>query len=595
MLPAKLSANGCNRSFTPSHTIHGDAVPHRLTRRSLLGHTAAGVGALATSRLAIAGAGAATGVVATAGAASARAAKPFTQPLPIPQVLRDADITLTAKVADVPILPGAPTRMWTFNGTFPGPTIRRPAGKRTRVTVRHELPVEAGALTIHHHGSHSASVHDGLPENELIEPRDSRTYVYEHMEGGEPERAAMQWYHDHSHHRTSFNSWMGLAGLFILDDEFEAKLRLPRGRYELPLFITDRRFDKRNQLELDLFDTPAHSREVSGDTYLVNGAPQPYAEVEPRRYRLRVHNGSGFRIYNLALIIEGAFTPAAQMTQIGTESGLLPAPADRTTVLLGPAERADLVVDFSEFAGRTITLASLAWANSFGADAAPAAGLVQFRVARTAAKRGPGAPPKKLRPLPEWVAQASPTPDRVWAFGTGYDIRTREEAHTINGRAFDHDRVDAQVELDSVETWMLLNTTTRTHYIHIHDVDWMVLSRNGRPPEPHEAGLKETFLLNPGEYITVAAKFTDHLGRYMIHCHMLDHEDGGMMAAWEVVKPGAGAETTLTAAEQRRVDTVLGAMKATPGAAAGRHVLEGLPLSRVQAQADGSPYRCTLP
>ena len=588
-LAPKSSKQG---TVSPAKPHWSRTLPHRLSRRRLLRNTAAGLGALATSRLGIAATGAGAGVVAAA--SSAGAAEAFTRRLPIPQVLRDANITLVARQANVPILPGAPTRMWTFNGTFPGPTIRRPAGQRTRLKVVHQLPVEADALTIHHHGSHSASVHDGLPERRLIEPRKSVTYVYEHMEDCAPERAAMQWYHDHSHHRTSLNSWMGLAGLFILDDAFEAKLPLPRGRYEIPLFITDRRFTKNNQLDLSLFQTPAASREVSGDTYLVNGAPQPFANVEPRRYRLRVHNGSGFRIYNLALIIDGAFTPAAEMTQIGTESGLLPASVKRSTILLGPAERADLVVDFSQFAGRRLTLASVAYTNSFRSDASPVTGLVQFRVGRKVTQRGPAAPPARLRPLPSWVSRASQTPDRVWSFGTGYDAATRYEAHTINGRAFDHQRVDAKPELGSVETWLLLNTTTRTHYIHIHDVDWVVLSRNGRAPEPHEAGLKETFLLNPGEYITVAAKFSDHLGRYMIHCHMLDHEDGGMMAAWEVVKPGAGGATTLTVAEQRRVDTVIGAIKSAGGAAAPRTVLEALPLSVVRPEAPASPYLCTL-
>ena len=566
----------------------------RLSRRSLLRHAGVGAASLATSRLVTALTGATAGVLASTNAAGAGTFKPFSRRLPIPKVLTDSNITLVARPADVQILPGAPTRMWTFNGTFPGPTIRRPSGRRTTLTVRHELPVEAETLTIHHHGSHSASRHDGLPERRLLKPRSSRTYEYEHIEDGKPERAAMQWYHDHSHHHTSRNSWMGLAGFFILDDEFEERLHLPRGRYELPLFLTDRRFGKNNQLDMSLFGTPAASREVSGDVFLVNGAAQPYAEVEPRRYRLRLHNGSGFRVYNLALIIDGAYTPATQVTQIGTESGLLPAPVKRSTVLLGPAERADLIVDFSEFRGRRLTLASVARENSFGSDASPIASMVQFRIGQTAASRGRPVP-AKLRPLPDWVADAPSNPSRVWAFGTGYDVVTRHEAHTINGQAFDHQRIDAEVERDSVETWMLLNTTTRTHYIHIHNVDWVVLSRNGAPPEPHEAGLKETFLLDPGEYITIASKFTDHLGRYVIHCHMLDHEDGGMMAAWQVVRPGSGSESTMTAAEQRRVDTVLNAMRATPGSPAPRAVLEALPLSRVRTDAEASPYRCTLP
>ena len=562
---------------------------HRLSRRGFLRHAATGMGAIAAGRLTFVAGATTAGVVATSRAAGA--AEPFTVALPIPQVITDAEITLTAQQADVAILPGAPTRMWTFNGTFPGPTIRRPAGEPTQVTVVHGLPADVDTLTIHHHGAHSASIHDGLPEQEVIAPGASRTYLYEHAEDGEPERAALQWYHDHSHHRTSLNSYMGLAGLFILDDAFEAGLPLPRGAYELPLFITDRRFTDDNQLDTTLFATPAAQREVSGDTFLVNGAPQPFAEVEPRRYRLRLHNGSGFRIYNLALTTGGAQVP---VTQIGTESGLLPAAVERTAVLLGPAERADLVVDFARFAGQVVTLESIARSNVLGSDPAPTVGLVQFRVGGAVTQPDAGAPPAQLRPLPDWVATAPQLPDRVWAFGSGYDVTTAQQAHTINGRAFDHDRVDAQVELDSVETWMLLNTTTRTHYIHIHDVDWVVLSRNGKAPAAHEAGLKETFLLDPGEYVLVAAKFTDHLGRYMIHCHMLDHEDGGMMAAWEVVSPGAGAPTTLTADERKRVDTVLAAMTATPGRPAPFPLLQSLPRSRVAADTGGSAYRCSL-
>ena len=563
---------------------------HRLSRRAFLARAVAGVGALATSRTALASLGATAGVVGTA--RSAGAAAPFTTRLPLPQVLTGADITLVAHQADVPILPGAPTRMWTFNGSFPGPTIRRPSGQQTRLTVVHNLPTDAQTLTVHHHGSHSASQHDGLPTPDAaIAPGASRTYVYDHTEDGAPERAALQWYHDHTHHRTSLNSWMGLGGLFILDDEVEAAFGLPAGAYELPLFLTDRRFTADNQLDMRLFNTPAASREVLGDVFLVNGAVQPFADVEPRRYRLRVHNGSGFRIYNLVLRAAGS---DVAMTQIGTESGLLPASLQRSTVLLGPAERADLVVDFAPFAGRTVTLESRARANALGSDGAPAVPFVEFRVGTQALQPDNGPVPAQLRALPGWVGAAPRQPDRVWAFGSGVDATTLQLAHTINGRAFDHTRVDAQVELGSVETWMLLNTTTRTHYIHIHDVDWVLLGRNGAAPAAHESGLKETFLLDPGEHVLVAAKFSDHLGRYMIHCHMLDHEDGGMMATWEVVPPGAGTPTTLTPAEQQRVTTVLAAMKARRGAPAPRAVLEALPLSRVRSDAPGLEYRCAL-
>ena len=559
-----------------------------LSRRDLLCRAALGAAGLTLGRFAL----------PTSLTPAARAAELFATPLPIPEVLTDPDITLRAAVADVQILPGAPTKMWTFNGTFPGPTIRRPAGTTTRVTVEHALPAEADTLTIHHHGAHTASIHDGLPEREVIAPGASRTYVYDHVEGGEAERAAMQWYHDHSHHRTSFNSWMGLSGFFILDDEVEAALPLPRGDYELPLHITDRLFDDNNQLNNVLFNKPPASpalgssalREIAGNTYLVNGAPTPFAEVEPRRYRLRVHNASGFRLLNLVLL-DG--TTRIPMTQIGTESGLLPAPVERTAILLGPAERADIVVDLANFPGKSLVLDSVGRNPApLADDSAKSGGLVQLRVGELVTEADPGLPPAQLRALPAWTAETSKQPDRLWVFGRGVDINTREQVHTINGRPFDHGRIDAKVGLDTVETWLLVNASPKSHYIHIHDVDWLVLERNGAAPAAYEAGLKETFRLDPGEFVTVAAKFTDHLGAYMIHCHMLDHEDGGMMTAWEVVEPGAAIPTTVTPNERQRVNALLAAARRTPGSPAPAGLVAQLADAVVVDSND--PFFCEL-
>lgn len=153
--------------------------------------------------------------------------------------------------------------------------------------------------------------------------------------------------------------------------------------------------------------------------------------------------------------------------------------------------------------------------------------------------------PPALRPLPQWVDELAPVPDRLWVFGLGLDAAGRP-AWTINGQAFDHSRVDARPELGSTETWLFVNAgpVPMSRYVHIHDVDWYVLSRNLAAPEPWEAAPKETFRLDPGEVLLIGAKFTDHLGPFMLHCHMLEHEDHGMMATFEVVEPGAGDAPT---------------------------------------------------
>lgn len=476
------------------------------------------------------------------GAAAAEAGVPFSAPLHIPPVLRGGHIELTARPAAVSILPGRKTAMWTFNGSFPGPTIRLESGEATRLTVRHALPKSADTLTIHHHGGHQPTGEDGQPGVNVIAPGHRHTYRYGLRDEHRPVRAAMNWYHDHSHFRTAHNTWRGLAGMVIVDDAFERKLQLPAGKYELPLLITDRSFDKNNQLT-DPFppydensgpSTAVPNDDIFGDTFLVNGVPQPYVVVEPRRYRLRVLNASVFRVYNLAL------SDGSELTQIGSDGGLLPKAATVRAVMLGPGERADIVIDFGKHAGRKLRLASVPRAeSSLTPRSEPAtAELMEFRV-----RRGQVADhsevPHKLRPLPAWVDELSDQPDRVWAFGMGVDPQGRT-AWTINGQAFDHHRVDARPKVGSTETWMLVNTSQTSHYVHIHDVAWYVISRNGAAPGPAESGLKDTFRVDPGEVVVIGTKFTDFVGTFLIHCHMLQHEDHGMMTAYEVVGAGQG-------------------------------------------------------
>jgi FtsP/CotA-like multicopper oxidase with cupredoxin domain len=454
--------------------------------------------------------------------------------------------------AEVQALPGPPTRMWTYDGTFPGPTIRRPAGERTEVTFKHRLPAEAGELSVHLHGGHNRSEYDGQPggltrshprslycripqglparqsgNDLLIEPGSEKTYVYDLIENGRPERAAFQWYHDHRLDHTARNVWRGLAGMWILDDEHDASLGLPHGSCDIPLMIADRSFDRRNQL-LDPFRgglrPPADG--VTGNRVLVNGVHLPYHRVAARRHRLRILNASHFRTYNVFL------SNGADLVQIATDSGLMPRPVRRREILLGPGERAEVVVDFSRFAGDSLELRS----GPHGERRAPGVrtyvgALMQFRVG---SRRAPDRTrvPRSLRPLPEWARNASPKPDRTWTIEIGGGFRP---VWTINGKTFNPARSDAFPTLGTTETWEIVNRTTVPHMIHMHHTDWYLLSRDGRPPPPWEDCLKETFFIRPGERITVAGHFADYTGKFVIHCHMLDHEDHGLMGQFEVV------------------------------------------------------------
>jgi FtsP/CotA-like multicopper oxidase with cupredoxin domain len=491
-------------------------------------------------------------------APQALAAVPFAAPLPIPRELSDDHIHIPIREAEAQILRGPKTRLWTYGGTFPGPTVRRRAGQRTRVTFSHELPAKVGELSVHLHGGHNASRFDGQPggltkrqpisnfcriplglsaresgNDLLLPPGGRKTYVYDLREDGRPERAAFQWYHDHRLDRTAPHSWRGLAGMWIVDDDFEDSLPLPRGECDIPLMIADRSFDRRNQLT-DPFEAglqpPADG--IAGECILVNGAFMPHHEVAPRRYRLRILNVSQFRSYNLQL------SNGAPMVQIGSDSGLMPQPVRRREILIGPAERVEVIVDFAGAGGEAVELRSGPHGGrSPDGSRAYAGALMQFRVARG---RVPDRTriPRRLRPLPEWAVQAKTRrnrePDQTWEIAVGGLFKTR---WTLNGRTFNPARADAFPVIGTTEVWEFANRTKVAHVMHIHHNDWYLLSRDGKPPPPWEDCLKETFFVMPGERIRVVGRFVDHSGKFVIHCHMFDHEDHGLMGQFEVVHP----------------------------------------------------------
>jgi len=425
----------------------------------------------------------------------------FSHPLLFPPVDTNANVSIGIDEACVQILDGPCTNMWTYGGTYPGLTIRRPTGQSTSVTFTNSLDPGAGEMTIHNHGNHSSANNDGQPETLLIPTGGSRTYTYEGVEEGNNQRGKMQFYHDHRMDVTGRNVWMGLTGLYIVDDPADPST-LPSGEFDLPLVIADRQFDANNQIPY-VFNPNG----VTGDKFLVNGVYQPYLEVGDRKYRVRILSASNFRTYFLELSTGDSFI------QIGTESGLLPVPVTRTGMRMGPAERMDVVVNFSGQLGQNIYLV----------DALTGTQLLEFRV--TQHVTDDSSIPATLRPLPD-IGEPSVT--RNWSFD-------QTAGHwTINGLRFDPSRVDARPVLGTTEKWVFTNPTGQPHTVHIHDVSQQCLSRNGGACYPYET-MKETWYLSPGEVLEVKLKFTDHVGMYMLHCHMMEHEDDGMMTQFEVV------------------------------------------------------------
>ena len=224
-------------------------------------------------------------------------------------------------------------------------------------------------------------------------------------------------------------------------------------------------------------------------------------------------------------------------TQIGTGDSLLPHPVVRKDIVLGPSQRADVIVNFAHAAHKNVTLSSVARTGAapaaIGTEQAP---IMQFRVGSKTAD--PSHVPASL-PSPPAIT-APTTPSAVWVFGLGGSLNSGL-TWTVNGQTYDPKRIDYTVPLGSTQTWLLVNLSTITHYIHLHEEQWHTVSINGSPPPAWDTGLVDTWEIDPGQAVEFAAKFTDYTGVFMVHCHMLDHEDHGMMAQFAVTKGGGSA------------------------------------------------------
>ena len=461
----------------------------------------------------------------------------FDQPLVVPPVRSTAHIRIPVRQADVRVMPTGPlTKMWTYGGTYPGPTIVRPAGHDTRVRFVNRLPGSA-STTVHLHGDHHRWQDDGQPTRFLVRKGHARSYDFPLTDGGKPEPAAFNWYHDHRMMVTTRNNWLGLQGMFIVTDSATRKLGLPTGRYDLPLMVSERSLDANNQLVPVMHHMAPMTGPMAppddatvGDRILVNGRYAPYVDVDTHKYRLRLLNTSPFTTYDFTL------SDGRPFVQIGTGNGLLPQAVVRQDILLGPAQRVDVVVDFGGAAvGSDVVLQSVPRADPPpGGAGSPSAQIMQFRVRRQVTDLS--RVPSSLRQPP-----AMRTPSKVSAvWSVGLKRSSAGSVWTIDGKAFDPKVVVHRVPLGSTQLWELRNDSDMTHFVHLHEELWRTVSRDGRTPPPWERGLEDTWRLDPGERVRVVARFTDYTGVFMVHCHMLDHEDDGLMAQFAVVKGSAG-------------------------------------------------------
>jgi spore coat protein A len=437
-------------------------------------------------------------------------------------------------------------------------------------------PASGVPVVTHLHGGHTESASDGLPEAWFTpgfdqKGRDWKKALYHYDLDQE---AATLWYHDHALGITRLNVYAGLAGFFLLRDEWDTGMRdnpmgLPAYPYEVPIVIQDRMFTADGQLyypsmpEAPGQPDPSVLPEFFGDFILVNGQAWPVLDVEPRQYRLRFLNGSDSRFYNLWLAPVGMTAPntGPVFHQIGTDDGLLYAPVPLTQMTIGPGERNDTIVDFEGYEGLTLILRNNArspFPKGAAVNPQTTGQIMAFRVGTTVTE--PDNPlPMVLRPAPiDPLFQTGETRQLVLFEGEDEYGRLKPMLGTVTDGALDWDHpITENPMLDDVEVWEVFNATEDAHPIHLHLVSFQILDRQkfrarvgedgklrnirlvGRAKKPaaEEAGWKDTARMFPGEVTRVIAKF-DREGLYVWHCHILSHEDHEMMRPYCVGDPG---------------------------------------------------------
>lgn len=442
-------------------------------------------------------------------------------PLAVPTVGPDGVKTfdLDARAGTTEFLPGRETTTWGFDGAYLGPTIVAERGDRVRFRVTNHLPEET---SVHWHGMHLPARMDGGP-HQMVSPGE----VWE-PRWTIDQQAATLWYHPHLHGRTEKHVQLGMAGMFLVHDAVEQGLGLPSqyGVDDIPVIVQDKRFAPDGQFSDDVagFIGPI------GDTLVVNGAVGPYAEVTTGRVRLRLLNASAARTYDFG------FADGRAFQLIASDGGLLAAPADLERVRLSPGERAEIVVAVRP--GERTVLRSfppdLGLANGGDENAgSDTLDVLELRAASELTVQP--AVPTVLAPIERFDPADVAVTRAFRLFG-----------HQINGRQMESGRIDETVTVGRLERWAVTNDMEMPHNFHVHDVQFQVESVGGAPPPPELAGWKDTVYLPPQTELRLLMRFDDYTDRdapYMYHCHLLAHEDEGMMGQFVVVKPGQKAGT----------------------------------------------------
>ena len=438
----------------------------------------------------------------------------FINRLKIPQTI-GATTSLSAQPGKEALTSATEISVLGYGGGILGPSIRIQKGQQVNLNFTNKLLEHTN---IHWHGLVIPAAMDGHPDH-MVMPNDSFNFQFPITQ-----QAGTNWYHPHLHGLTGKQVTEGLAGMLIVESEEEKALNLPSGEFEIPLIIQDKRINANGTIRYN----PSMDEVMTGfmgETILVNGTDKPFLEVSPRFYRFRILNGSTARIYNLGL------STGSEFYVIGSDGGLLPQPERMKNLLLSSGERADILIDFSEGkAGEMIYLVNEEFSGMGDSQGKQSFNIMSFNI--SGASGDDFILPNSLLPFTKLSGSIKTRPFKL-TMAMGH---SGGGMHQINGKVFDMARIDETVNLGTTEIWEFDNSGgDEAHPMHVHGVHFQVVSRVGGRNTilPQERAWKDTVLVAPKEKVQVIMKFQQP-GKFVVHCHNLEHEDDGMMLNFEV-------------------------------------------------------------
>lgn len=462
------------------------------------------------------------------------------QELPIPELYEGeyksgkVKFRLNVEHGEVEFFKGYKTSTLGYNGNYLGPTMKMKKGDQVSIEVNNHL---AEDTTVHWHGMVLPAKMDGGPHQNIVQ---QGKWISEFKV---IQKASTLFYHSHAHGQTGQQVYRGLAGLLLIEDDESEQADLPSeyGVDDIPVVIQDRDFDQNGQFNYVGF-MPERMVGKHGKTLLINGAYSPLLNAKSTRLRLRLVNASNARFYNLG------FNDGRSFQVVASEGGLLEHPIALKRLEMGPGERYEILVDLSD--RKSVMLKSYRGVGNTAHGPMGMMGMdndmdVLLINAESAEKR-PTTPVETLTSHPDWMSMKPADVSRQLELQMGMMGMMRGMMNrmgmsggmmSINGDSFDIDHINFSVRKNQFEVWRIGNNSPMVHPFHIHNTQFKVLSRDGRPAKPYEQGFKDTVIVNQNETVQVlvpTGPYSDTQSPYMYHCHILEHEDGGMMGQFVV-------------------------------------------------------------